>query len=524
MNAYILFLSKQCIPFGNNSRAYYKALPRKAGFFMLAAAESYSSTTASFDEAKAKLWLSVSKLYSGQGNTPDEHGRYAWSTLRTSVLQKLVQQNDPALCENALELLIIILSELTPNPVRKYSSGQTSLARNMRTSRDILQKTIENGPELSNQVGHENEERQNVKETGERSTEILSVAPDIRQVMLSSSITKPVNLPLFPENANEKTLSLRCSKGYLRFDTCNEAQRKFLNDLVVLRKTRPTLTQLNDVDLTSSRFINDQLPVPPPLDLVSASIVPLESHLTLERTKAVGSGPKKSGSLSTFFNPYSKKSDDHLPVLVAEGEERIILVRFNNKLGISLDVPSCQLEFSSSVDESIEAPPLSFTIPAKSRGFVVRFPFNVVQINRKTKVDETCSVSEPFELLGLRVTVFDRCFFLALSSNDAVLSNNQNTLIPLPSSVYHRRGKNKYGNAKQSSVKIESVPPQPKLLVSFENSFTPLDPSAEIPIHLCDGEIFTIPSFRLENDHGSSGEGKLVQLQMYVCGLPGEYL
>ena len=67
--------------------------------------------------------------------------------------------------------------------------------------------------------------------------------------------------------------------------------------------------------------------------------------------------------------------------LVTQNEERYTLIAFENLLSIPLDIPSCQLEFDSkeqgsdqTIRHSIEAPPLSVTIPAKSKDFSVRFP------------------------------------------------------------------------------------------------------------------------------------------------------
>ena len=337
-------------------------------------------------------------------------------------------------------------------------------------------------------------------------------------------IVRPLDLPQFPVNGeNLEVMSFRCSKGYLRFDACYAAQRKFLDDLVMLRKNRPTITQFNYLDYISNDSIRDSS-IPPPLELINASVVPLDADMVLERTKAHGVAPKKTGSMATFFNPYSKKSDAMAgqPTLVAEGEERTILVKFNNRLGINLDVPCCELEFSTTIHESIEAPPLSFTIPAKSKNFPVCFPFKVLRIGRDEIADEIdeSSINEPFELLGLRVTIFDRCFFLALPELGKDFKLHQ-SLIPQPASIYQRTLHDKPTRKGQSPVKLEAVPPQPNLLVSFTGAFTPLEDSAIIPVHISDGEIFTIPTFRLENDHGSSGQGKLVQLQILSVGLPG---
>lgn len=437
----------------------------------------------------------------------------------------------------------MLLSELSPDPgvKRSYSRSVTSFdnvsvpTMNQKPDVRVIAETKKEASEDDMQLDSSTTPGPTSELAyGESSRKHSTV---LKEIHARKSIP-PVDLPQFDffSSGGEKNqlqhhqiMSLRCSRAYLRFETCSTAQRRFLQDLVTLRESRPTVTFLENCHEGSSYNTGDPSsmnPVPYPLALVNASIVPLEAHLLLERTKAHGVTPKKTGSMATFFNPFAKKSDalDGQPTLVAEGEERTIFIQFNNHLAVNLDVPCCELEFSANVNDSIEAPPLSFTIPAKSEGFTVRFPFTLVQVRDgtvdKSADDESNSSMKAFELLGLRVTTFDRCFFLALSENG---KENQQipTLIPPSKSIYQRSSHDKTTKTKQSALKIESVPPQPKLLVSFKNSHTPLEDSAIVPVHISDGEIFSIPSFRLENDHGSSGEGKLVQLQIISVGLPG---
>jgi hypothetical protein len=49
-----------------------------------------------------------------------------------------------------------------------------------------------------------------------------------------------------------------------------------------------------------------------------------------------------------------------------------------------------------------------------------------------------------------------------------------------------------------------------------------MEEDANVPIHLSDGEIYTIPPFRLENDFGRSGMGEIERLQVLAVGLPGK--
>ncbi len=63
--------------------------------------------------------------------------------------------------------------------------------------------------------------------------------------------------------------------------------------------------------------------------------------------------------MSTFFNPYAKnkggkEKNKVQTTLVAEGEERTIMIEFKNRLAVPLEVPSCQLEFDGKGKERIE--------------------------------------------------------------------------------------------------------------------------------------------------------------------------
>merc|ERR1712127_481598 len=155
--------------------------------------------------------------------------------------------------------------------------------------------------------------------------------------------------------------------------------------------------------------------VPPPVHVISASMIKSESNLLLERTKAAGySGKVESASMATFFNPYDNKRKEvekkpNQITLVAEGEERTVVILFSNILSVPLVVPSCQLEFDHGSDK-IEAPPLSFTIPPKSKDFAVRFPFIILASQllnsgrdekKKTIYDGESNI---FELIGVRIT------------------------------------------------------------------------------------------------------------------------
>ncbi len=243
--------------------------------------------------------------------------------------------------------------------------------------------------------------------------------------------------------------------------------------------------------------------------------------------------------MSTFFNPYANKKSEslgkNLITLVAQGEERTIMVEFENCLAVPLDIPSCQLVFDKSKSVDVEAPPLSFTLPPKSNKFAVSFPFTVAALNLNLGGNGTSAQQETkeyddsyftFGAIGIRVSTFNRSFFIPFDIDSATKATRRegsistSPQIPNPISTYEPSKKNGKTKTCGSMVSLEAVPAQPNLLISFVNSPTPIDEAA-VPVHLSEGEIFTIPAFRLENDFGSSGLGKLERLQIVGVGMPG---
>jgi hypothetical protein len=269
----------------------------------------------------------------------------------------------------------------------------------------------------------------------------------------------------------------------------------------------------------------------------------------LDKLKAAGFAGNTKASLATFFNPYANKKTEsigkNLITLVAQGEEKTIMIEFSNSLAVPLDVPSCQLVFEKSKSVDVEAPPLSFTLPPKSDNFAVSFPFTVASLNWNPEYSHIAdqdanevNINQSqfiFGVVGIRVSAFNRSVFIPFVFDDGSASEKMtekrpsDTLqIPRPISTYECQKKKKSSNdttkdavKERKIVSLEAVPAQPNLLISFANAPTPLEDEAAIPVHLSDGEIFTIPPFRLENDFGSSGLGKLERLQIVGVGMPG---
>jgi len=368
----------------------------------------------------------------------------------------------------------------------------------------------------------------------------------------------------------------------VRFEICAEAQKQCLTYLNKIRKGMPVtstfvtptlhLTRRNGYNGRNDAHdaIDKTTSIPVPLEILSAKIEKSESHLILNKTTMAGFASKPTTSMATFFNPYAKQKKDDVGgggknsgvTLVAEGEERIIEIQFGNRLSIPLVISSCCLIFDTQYKKGnknncveIEAPPLSFTIPPRSEVVDVRFPFNVIATSRDLKSHNSAvgpsTNNSIFHLVGLRISCINRSFFIsfdpptpAINGTNEDKGNDMNskkskekqrnvhmTMIPYSASIYPRlpsqhkdtrAGKSTIAKRSSNiSVRMESVPAQPNLLVAFQTSQTPLDDSAMVPVHLSDGEIYTIPPFKLENDFGPSGLGNLERLQIVGVGMPG---
>lgn len=335
--------------------------------------------------------------------------------------------------------------------------------------------------------------------------------------------------------------SMRCVTSKINFEKCAKIQQMCLANI---RDLRHQMGASSTQDAGTSSGCS---PLPTPLLVTSAKIVKDDSNLLLERTKALGYSAKfATHSMSTFYNPFAKNKEGKeknkiTTTLIAEGEERTIMIEFKNRLAVPLEVPSCQLEFEGKGADRIEAPPLSFTVPAKTSSFAVHFPFNLVaakvgpvtlkneQTQCEEKLEEAEVIPEPdiFDVIGLRVTCLNRTFPIRFGKSEEGVDNDGGSYIhvaqmPPSASVYQRSKHTQPTKDKQQMVvRLESVPAQPNLLVSFAASQSPMEEDISVPVHLSDGEIFTIPPFRLENDFGRSGMGEIERLQVLAVGLPG---
>ena len=342
-----------------------------------------------------------------------------------------------------------------------------------------------------------------------------------------------VDLPLVDANQKGGVLSLNCVIPKISPQSCASAQRGCISLISDLRRDLPIISSSTSesqdphyaFSLAGSPDKGDPV-VPPPLGIVSVAVVPSESHLLLQRFKAGGKSTK-GGSMATFYNPYDKKKEADKKIqitLVAEGEERELTIEFSNRLAVPLDVPSCQIEFGNGNSDRIKAPALSFVVPPKAKKFAVQFPFIVMNTDHTNdSEDGSANVDESpqpdmFDIKGLRVTCLSRSYFIPLTKYKESAARQ----VPDPASVYERRAQ--YDRARHEEMvkpRLEVVPAQPKLHMEFAASGTDIADGMTVPIHLSDGEVFTLPSFRIYNDFGPTGLGTIKRLQIIGAGLPG---
>jgi hypothetical protein len=556
-----------------------------------AARYNRSNNPETYDRA-ANLWLAACHLYSRDTNGFDGNGvasSYAWATLRASTLYALTHQRDAISAEASAELLLALLSEISPDKTGDAAILQ-SYSRSKKGGRgrdNLAADRIDDGEggkgDGDRRYGWSAPNKGSLQSRGA----MLVHAVQAGNNRFAETQSKWLENEPIPDAQlmTGSTINVNAVAPRSRFETVAMAQRRILTDLADLRQDIPTQSsepgqESAGAATPSNRSLaftiyrdqqGDSAEALSPLEIISAKIVKSESHLLLERAKAHGYSNKANVgmSMATFFNPYAKKKsaengDKFQSTLVAEGEERVVLIEFANKLSIPLEVPSCQLIFEKTGSHAIDSPSLAFTIPAKTKNFAVHFPVIVVAaktnptagddfIKRKSSADvdaeavndacgqeggggggEVTTMAEMFDLVGLTAMCLNRTVNISFKkSDDEKARGDQKTVVtdggddfskhvPPPASIYQRSAHTKPAKKKeQVQVRLEAVPAQPNLLVSFDKHQQPLDDEAMVPVHLSDGEIYTIPAFRLENDFGPSGMGKMERLQILAVGMPG---
>jgi hypothetical protein len=501
-------------------------LPRKAAFFMVTAAEAMSSMTRdSSNQTAEDLWLMACQLYSPKPNDLEKENSYGWATLRASALHALSLQGNSPASQEAAELLLSLLVEMSPNPPgkqeavtkKKAPSGQKDATELDMADKPVAARTEPERKELPSVVD---------AEEPEGSYTATAIASKLRYSFTTMTATstllavesrwadeeviRPVIVPM--AGSDISGLSLGAVWSAVDFQKCSAVQKQCIDRILALRKSLHTSSSLRDDTCAIYGTNPDTLP----LHISAAMAMDAASFLELQCVKKRNTPKADEGAMSTFFNPYANKGKaaKALPTRVSEDEERVILFQFRNSLALPLKVSQCRLVFQGDVNGRVKATKLSFIVPPLAKSFAVHFPFTVVAgPNPSGNIDTV-------EVKGISLACMGRTFFLPLRSQDVDQSAMRQ--LPDPSSMYPYKSTTKKAEKEEEpNPQIETLPCQPRLQVYFPGSDTPVDTDTALQLSLTDAEVVETPSFRLGNYCGSSGLGKVERLQILVACIPG---
>jgi len=269
-----------------------------------------------------------------------------------------------------------------------------------------------------------------------------------------------------------------------------------------------------------------------PVIISSVALVLPEPHLSFERVKVDSSGKQSSyvATKAVFFNTFAKQNSTTktaLENLIAEGEERIIEIVFENRFLVSLSIQNCNLMFDCNGKYRIESIPQSFVLPPRSMHFVVKFPFSLLP----SHAGEVPSASnqagnESVTLSGLTLSYLQKSRIIQFASKAVSETRSRSLQVADPVSIYRRSAHNyKPKDKAVMNMLVETLPPQPCITLRMTSYVGNEIPNGFlIPVEMSDGEIYTVPDIQIINGPGC---GKIGRLQIYTLSssdVPDQYL
>ena len=510
---------------------------RKAAFFAVVAAESLSEIEEAVDDRTSAMWIQASKMLSQTGNTL-HGGCYGWATLRSVALHGLAIQGLREASEVAAVQLLSLMSEISPKrPVNDPAVFFAKADEDYEESGDMDDRSTRSdgfGPTTAESVRDAaraartavKDARTFVQEARSKRPSFFSGA-NVPSSLLAVAQSRwveddeisPILLPMSDlSDISNSIIAMRSVWSAIRFQNCVVAQKKVIGQISDLRSNMPASTLPSQAKESKSSFL--------PIKITAVSILDSEGSSSLERVKTKNKTVEKTGAMATFFNPYADKKGEAEATLLPQGEERYISVKFANRLAVPLEIPRCQLEFTAPQSDQIKAPAISFVIPGETDNFSVQFPFMILAGRNGSAITNN---EDPviYEVKRLHATCLGRSFFLPIGgSHESKRQDESEDLdIPLPASRYPRRKytqDRKINSEAIQSPRLEIVPAQPNLLMSFAASSAPMDDGTVIPAPIADGEVYDLPRIILSNESGVDGMGAIKELQIIALGLPGK--
>lgn len=505
-------------------------LPRKAAFFATVAADALSVESGRGNAAAAEaLWLSATHLYTATPNHADGTGSYGWASLRASTLHALSLLSNSTASQQAAEQLLELLWEISPDLSGK-PDGKTMSKKVLNINMDIEKESL---PSEENEGSKDTHNRSGV-DTDTVAATTSAFAKKIQESFTSmtadSSLLavqakwadegpiEAINFPFSP--------SLKCSSAKLALgsvwsqatkDECADAQLACIDRIAALHRALPTRSGAKNTPIAEGTQ-NDVLP----LYIASEISVRSEPILELECVKLSTTLPAEDqGAMATFYNPFSRKENNVQVTRVAGGEERAFSIQFGNRLVIPLIIQRCDLVFGDNANDRIQATPLSFVVPPKATNFVVQFPFMFLSEISSDRVED---VPNLFEVKGLNLNFMGRMFFVSMySAGTAPTTKDFKPLCATEAAGKYplMTVEKKEDKKVVEKPRLEAFHYQPRLQIFFHLTGVPLQSEALFAISLSPCEVYSLPELRLVNYAGSTGHGKIEQLQIVVMGLLG---
>ncbi len=300
---------------------------------------------------------------------------------------------------------------------------------------------------------------------------------------------------------------------------CSSVQNQCLNRISLLRRALTTPSQsCSNFPLI---YANEVKP-PGPLFVVSASAARVVSQIEgVKSVSHVAAGDAANPAMSTFYNPFETKRNAggrEKARNILEGEERVVSVKFGNKLSVPVEVTNAQLIFGESEALLPVSTPLAFAVPPNTFDFTVYFPLTVISSGHQGSTDAMVTV----DIKGIECECSGQVEFIQLSIDSEDRGNFQFTnSMPIPTSVYPFVPKNKKITGDDpESVKalIQAFPSQPTLEVRLVESNLPV---SRLSATLKNGALYTTVPLRLFSSSGALNRGNVEHLEIFVSGSAG---
>jgi hypothetical protein len=468
------------------------------------------------ESAAQNLWLLATRLYTRNPNPMDgSGGNYGWASLRACCLDGLSHQGTTELSLEASDQLLSLLGKLEPDctsPAEERKEVEPPIVNADESDREtvVVAKDMPRAAvniddsDVQEALSSANQFAKNLR----TSYNTLTFGSSLLAQQAKWAGENPIpsmEVPLSEFSALSSVLiALKAVWPNMSFTIASMAQKQCLARATVLRRAVPTASFHIDIAARYGLF-DKEIPLYVSSDV---AVVP-EPVLELECIKKrVPAGTETGAGMETFFNPFAKKSVEDGPIVrVAEGEERVLIVTFGNRLSLPLQIQRSEVVFDQPA--SVQTTAVSFVMPPKVSSFAVRFPFYVVSDGNDSTAG-TPEVARVLQVKGIHVTCLGRELFLPIQpvKKPVVPASSESTALHVPKTSQEKKGK------KSIVPRVESYPSQPKLEIVYADT-KEVVPDI-ISISLTGGEVCTLPTWKLLNTSGRGMNGQMETLELLL--------